>query len=161
MNFFLALMLVSTSVLFSNTQLLDIQEVRLDSIITAYLESEVVKFDENYIQNSTWEYNTGMNNISLEFSSRKFKIRSTGKKSKTVNRSGSWYIYDKYLVLDYKGEKRPMYVVNKGGRVIILDDHNVKIIIKLIMAFVSKEEWMGYLTKSDVFSFVDGFEKVD
>lgn len=52
-----------------------------------------------------------------------------------------------------------MLCVGNWGSGYLLDNETIKVVRRLIMAFLVNEQWAGYLTKGDVFSFLDGFEK--
>ena len=139
----------------------DASRAEIDSLIIHQLEKLIIDFDHNYISQSKWMYRDGTGSCTLLFSSKHFKLDFDGARNRYDKVIGSWNIFDKYLVLETRKGKYPLYVIDKNGAPVILDDQHVAIMTGLIGAIVYNQQWAGYLTKSDIIGFVDGFELVE
>ena len=155
-------LLVSLFASVSEAQLLTPKEEKIDSLIMKYVEQNQVVPEIEYFQKSNWKSLDALGVRTLTFSGgKKYKLTSNGSGGKYQKEQGSWYIYDKYIVLETRKGKIPVYVIRHKKKTILLDQENLDIMKKLIRSFVAGDQWMGYLTEEDVLGFLNGFEKYD
>lgn len=105
---------------FTKAQLLSVEESKIDSMIMRHIDEAVIDFDELDVIGSSWVHLDGMGERSIKFSKRGYKLKWNGAQGKYESRSGKWYIYKKYLVVSHKGEKKPLFMVRKNGRIILI-----------------------------------------
>ncbi|MFY0627344.1 MAG: hypothetical protein JXR07_13670 [Reichenbachiella sp.] len=143
-------------------QLLSPDEAKIDSVVMYHLEAHLVKPDKEALKGSKWIIRDGMGNKTLRFNNNmKFKLKNNGVMGRYENFSGSWYIFNEYIVLELKKEKDPIYHIRYNGKIILVDQESINVMRRLMMAFITKDQLLSGITEETVFGFVKGYENDD
>lgn len=153
------LLLLNVSTVFS--QLLSPEATELDSAIMQHIESHLIVPAKEEIAGSKWTYIDVMGNSELSFYNQKFQFKNNGVNGKYSKSKGSWYIHDKYVVIEVKNEKEPLFHLSYNGKIILLDQSKIDMMRTLILSLAAKGELVGELDDDTIFSFLNGFERND
>ncbi len=142
-------------------QLLSPKEAAIDSMIMVSIESKLSVPVASQIRGA-WVYQDELGERKIEFNADgKFKMNNEGAMGLYSKQKGKWYIYDRYVVLDVRSEKAPMYYISYQGKTFLLDQQNIDVIRRLILGLVTRDQLVGGMNETTIFSFLKGFEKDD
>ncbi len=134
----------------------------MEEKVTAYLETFLSEnkshISESELFETQWLTSDIMGRSQINFLQNfKFKRENAGFQANSSKVKGRWYVNNEFIVLEKKKEKTPLYVLQNGKAVILVDDDQIDVLRQLLTEASYKDGTLKPYSYSEIFTFLNGF----